>query len=170
MLVSKTQLSDLTGISPRTLTRKLDGVKFKSGPRNSQLYDSRDVLARLYGASDEDDTPSYDSERTRLTRAQADHEELKVQTLEATLIPADTVEQTWMDMALSMRAKLLGLPTRIAPKVMAATSLRDVEEFARQEIYAALDELSGHREPDQSEGSGGDEIAAASDGQRVGAN
>ena len=38
----------------------------------------------------------YQVERARLTKSQADHEELKVREKEGSLIPAEEVEEAWL--------------------------------------------------------------------------
>lgn len=67
------------------------------------------------------------------------------------LRPEDPVSQVWMDKLLSTRSPLLALPSKIAPADMGANTFHDAEEFARDEIYRALNELSG-TESDQKAG------------------
>ena len=82
------------------------------------------------------------AERKRLVSAQPDLAELDVKEREGMLIPADDVECVWLSKVMAARAKFLALPARIAPVVMAATTIRDVEEAARDFIYEALTELA----------------------------
>ena len=82
------------------------------------------------------------SERARLARAQSEKVEMQNLEMRGELIPAGAVEAKWTEMAAAMRAKLLALPTRIASVALAATSLREVEDQARTEVFAALNELS----------------------------
>lgn len=46
---------------------------------------------------------------------------------------------------------LLALPTKISPSVMSATSIRDVEEKARDEVYLALNQLADKMADDDDE-------------------
>jgi len=92
---------------------------------------------------------SYEQERTRLTRAQANHEELRVKEKDGSLIQADAVREMMMGKVMSARAKLLGLPSRIAPAAMAANTLREVEDAVRDIIYEALNDLADEPIEDQ---------------------
>ena len=82
------------------------------------------------------------AERARLARAQAIKVETENRMNDGELIPADVIEAKWTEMVAAMRAKLLALPTRIASVAMGASSLREVEDHARTEVFAALTELS----------------------------
>ncbi len=86
------------------------------------------------------------AEKLRLTAATADEKELQVAQLRGDLIPAHVVSNLWGDMVGAMRARLLALPPRLASKAIAATGLREIEDFARTEVYAALTELADHAE------------------------
>lgn len=100
------------------------------------------ILSRL-SIMDDGEVLDYQQERARLTKAQADHEELKVHQMEGTLIPSEEVNQVWTDKIMSARSTLMALPSKIAPVVMSASTVRDVEDFARDEIFHALNELAG---------------------------
>ena len=80
-------------------------------------------------------------EKTRLTKAQADKAELEVSELEAELIPADLVQSTWIDYIAKVRAKLVGLPSRIAHQVITVDKYAEAEIIIKEKVYEALDEL-----------------------------
>ena len=80
-------------------------------------------------------------EKTRLTRAQANKAELEVSELEAELIPADLVQSTWIDYVANVRAKLLGLPSRVAHQVITVDKYAEAEIIIKEKVYEALDEL-----------------------------
>ena len=122
---------------------------------------------RAYG---KDMRPSdQHTERTRLLKGQADKVELEVGELERSLIPAEAVEAAWLDHVMSARAVLLALPTKLAPAVMGATTMREVEEFARDEIYRALDALETDTTPDQDKSERSVPEASDIDSESVGA-
>ena len=87
---------------------------------------------------------SYDlvAERGRLAHHQANVEELKEKQMRGELIASEDVASMWGEMLLSMRAKILALPGKLASTAMGATSLREVEDFAREELHLALDEMN----------------------------
>ncbi len=136
-------LSVELGLDRRTLGKHLKGVKPIREAGKSKYYYMAQVVQVLRGSSE---AGSYEEERTRLTKAQADHEELKVSEYRGDLIPSGVVSQLWGDMVGAMRARLLALPPRLASKAIAATGLREIEDFARTEVYAALTELADHAE------------------------
>jgi len=80
-------------------------------------------------------------EKTRLTKVQADKAELEVNQLEGKLIPAQLVQDTWTDFVANVRAKLLGLPSRIAHQVIALETYPEAEQLIKENINDALSEL-----------------------------
>ena len=85
---------------------------------------------------------SLEEEKVRLTSAQADEKELQVQLLNGEIIRAEEALEEWSNAVLAMRAKLIALPGRLASKSMTLKTVREVEEYARSEIYLALDEIA----------------------------
>jgi phage terminase Nu1 subunit (DNA packaging protein) len=131
-------LSVETGIDRRTLGKMLKDAKPVGRRGKSDLYRIEQVITALRGSSGGD----YNEERTRLTKAQADHEELKVAQLAGELIPVDFVIETWQAQTQNMRAKLLNLPTKAAQAAIAARELKDIEDVIRDQVHEALTELS----------------------------
>lgn len=82
------------------------------------------------------------AERARLSHHQANNEELKEKQLRGELIPASVIGDKVSEMVLAVRARMLALPGKVATKAMAAESLREVEDFVREEIYGALREFT----------------------------
>lgn len=88
-------------------------------------------------------------ERTRLLKGQADKVELEVAEMEGILIPADDVLEEWGAMTMAFRARMLALIPRLSSFAISATSLREIEDYTRAEVYAALDELSEYGKTDK---------------------
>lgn len=118
-----------------------------------------------------------DFERTRLTKAQADKTELEVSELRAELIPATKIETHWQAMIAAMRARLVGLPSKIAPQVAGPDDLTRVQDMIQAGVYEALAEIAGDAFPDDvrrrivlaTDGHGsGSEAAAEIDSDAVG--
>lgn len=85
----------------------------------------------------------YHSEKTRLTRAQAEKAEIESLALRGRLVPVDEVKASWSEMVAAARAKLLAMPQRIAQIAIAGTTIREIEESVRNEVYSALADLGG---------------------------
>lgn len=134
---STIELAEMCGKSTRTIKKKCEGLKTRKGAHNAIMYDSTEALPRIFSEGDD-----YATEKTRLTKAQANHEELRVKEKDGSLIPADAVEEMMMGKVLAARAALLSLPTRIAPLAMSASTIREVEDAARDIVYEALNGLA----------------------------
>ena len=76
--------------------------------------------------------PTLQREKTRLTKAQADKAELEVSELEGKLIPATLVQETWQDFVANVRAKLLGLPSKLAHQVIATDDYAEAEKLLKK--------------------------------------
>jgi hypothetical protein len=97
----------------------------------------------------------YESEKLRLTKAQADNEEqkarkseLEVKVLEASLIRAEDVDRVWGGMIAAARAKFLAIPSKGASLVLAAESRIEAEDILRGLVYEGLRELAEKRAED----------------------
>lgn len=100
-----------------------------------------DDFRRGLGIGEDGTVYDYDAERARLTHHQANTAEIEEQRKRNELIPAELVRQAWSDIIASARAKLLGLPSRLASSCAGKQS-QDVETEARGIINEALNELA----------------------------
>ena len=87
-------------------------------------------------------TTDLHNEKLRLTKAQADRATLEVNELEGELIPAQLVEDTWVNYSSNVRAKLLGLPSRIAHEIITIEDYQEALEILKKQVNEALQELS----------------------------
>ena len=146
-LKSISRLSELSGFDRRTIRKRLaDLTPIREG--RALLYETQDALPLLYSYGAEGDEFDLTEQRARLAFHQANNERLKEEERTGRLIPADAVEQAWLDHVTAARAVLLALPTKLAPIVMSASTIREVEDFARDEIFRALDSLADETAPD----------------------
>lgn len=84
---------------------------------------------------------NYNTERTRLTKAQADKVELEIGILRADVIPSGVVRDVVSAALSAMRARLIGVPTRLAA-VCAGLDRISIESESRALVHEALMELS----------------------------
>lgn len=84
----------------------------------------------------------YGAQRARLTRAKADMAEREAAQMAEELIPADDIEAAWTAVTASMRARLLGIPAKVAPQLVATKNFVEVQAIVRDAIYEALAELA----------------------------
>lgn len=99
-------------------------------------------LRKLGGYNKRSGTGDIAEEKARLTKAQADKAELEVQQIEAKLIPAELVLDTWIEYVSNSRAKILGLPSRIAHQVITVDQYSEAESIIKEQVYEILNELA----------------------------
>lgn len=151
-LVNKAELAEILGRSQQTLTTwQKQGMPIHfAGTRGTEnLYSTEEVidwlirreLSRAVGADPNGELINYEAERARLTRAQANHEELKVEVLRGELIPSDTVERVQGAMVSAFRARCLSIPTKAAPQLVGQDE-PTIESVLTEYVFEALEELS----------------------------
>lgn len=149
--IPQTEAARAEGFSDRHMRRL---IKQGAGPKllpngNIDLADYRAWIAervRREAGVDADGALSLAAERARLTRAQADKAEYEAATLAGELVRTAAVAESWGRMISAARARLLSMPTKVAPLARAARSDADACEAIRREVYEALSELA--RDPD----------------------
>ena len=99
-------------------------------------------LRKLGGYNKRSGSGDITEEKTKLTAAQARKAELEVEEMESNLIPAQLVEDTWIGYIANVRAKLLGLPSRIAHQVITVDKYPEAELIIKEQVHDALNELS----------------------------
>lgn len=141
--MNKSQLAESLGVSVQTVTAwcRRGCPSVEPGGRGRQwVFDVNQVQDWLDGREAED--LNLTEERARLARSQRRRIDLEVAQLEGRLIPAKEVEATWSDLVVNFRARLLGIPTRLAPQLVTMDDRRQIEEVLRTVIYESLKELA----------------------------
>lgn len=114
------------------------------------------------------------SEKTRLTRAQAEKTEIETARMKGELVSLADAERGWSALVGAFRAKMLTLPPRAATALLNKTE-KDAERILTDMVCEALAELSNWKpddeddaEPITASGSGGRSSTAVDDGQPMG--
>ena len=81
---------------------------------------------------------SLRAERSRLTKIKADAAEVEARKLAGELVPAADIETAWLTVAGAVRSRLLAIPTRTAPRIVALKTPAEAQALLRKEINAAL--------------------------------
>ena len=108
------------------------------------------------------------TEKTRLTRAQAEKTEIETARLKGELVSLADAERGWAALVGAFRAKMLTLPPRASPVVLNKKE-REVERILTDMVYEALAELSNWKPDDDEDAEtslvsgSGDSGATASD-------
>jgi BMFP domain-containing protein YqiC len=87
---------------------------------------------------------------TLLAKAKAKRETYRAQMAEleyrqknGELVPADEVAAAWTEQVMIAKGRLLNLPARLAPDLVNATDMRQIEQTIRAAVVEVLEELSG---------------------------
>jgi phage terminase Nu1 subunit (DNA packaging protein) len=101
-----------------------------------------EFLRNITGVEDNGKKIDYAKERARLTKFKADLAEMEASQTRGDLIMAEDVHRAWVDMISHCRARLLAIPTSLAPIVYAKKSVPEITKELKAGIFEALEELS----------------------------
>lgn len=143
------KLFNLTAVRIHQLTA--DGVVIRVARGKYDLWQSiRNYIKFLqerkvnqWSASGEDEPGDYQSHRARLTKAKADIAEIEADLKKGTTHDAAAVAAVWADMIGNARAKLLGLPTKLAGALDGLT-ITEREALIKEGVAEALRELADY--------------------------
>jgi phage terminase Nu1 subunit (DNA packaging protein) len=114
----------------------------------------------------------YHEERSRLTKAQADKAEFEAALMAGRLVDVEQLTQAWEGMLSSMRAKLLAIPSKVAPIIADEDEPGMVQNIIDDYMREALEELASYgtstSNEDIVEGDGGTETTTEADSEPVG--
>lgn len=156
MLVNKKELADILGKTERTITTlQKNGLPIKNdGKRGTaNVYETEEVidwlihreLARMVGQhGSPEDAYIYEVEKARLTHHQANIAELDERIKRRELIPVEEVITVEENMIASSRAKLLGLPKKLSPRLLGINDLPQVEAILSGGVREVAEELASH--------------------------
>lgn len=113
------------------------------GPRRAQLlrWAFAGAEAASRGVGDDGRDLDLNAQRARLAKWQADIAELKAGQMRAELVETSAVEQAVVAAFVNVRARLLAIPAKAAPRV-AGKSAAEVQDLLRGHVEEALRELS----------------------------
>ena len=95
------------------------------------------------GRGSKDGAVDLVAERARLTKAQAEKCERENAVAEGEFLARDKVHFMVTSAFARVRAKLLGLPSKLAPLVVAAKTAAGAQAVLKDAVYQALNELAG---------------------------
>lgn len=177
-LLTRDEAAAVAGFSPRHLARLDKGED--APPWTGRGYDAERFgqwLKRQWrkdlGLADDGTVYDYEKERARLTKAQADRTELEAAELRGELVRVEHLVEEWGRMLSALRARLLSLPSKTAPRARTAASDEVALRLIEDEVLQALEELSADGLPDRTRArrervAGSAEASAAPERQRVG--
>ena len=140
--ITKRELADALGASIATVESwQRAGLKH-TRQGNKNVYSLRDVIEFLRARGGDEKTLDARQEQAKLHRANRQLRELQIEEAAGRLIPVIHAEMALTGIVAAARARLLGLPNRLAAIAYGCTSLPEIETEARALVYEALNELS----------------------------
>lgn len=134
---------DLVELTRKTVMERLNRANVEGRKEGSRLMvESTVALPAAFGVGKK--LKSVDSEKMRLTSAQADKVELELDVMRGKLLHARDVEREVNNMVSAFRARMMNLPVKAAPLVLPLADLNEAEEVLRDLVYEALMELSNY--------------------------
>jgi hypothetical protein len=124
--------------------RQLAGEGYFPPPING-LYQMEPTLTGLVNYLREQADRNADSmaeEKLQKTRAERQMAQLKLSRERKESLDAQAVFKAWENILLTLRAKLLALPTQLSPRVAYLKEQTDVEELLEKAVTEALVDLS----------------------------
>ena len=152
-MATKKELADHLDLSPQSISDLVNkGVlTVKSGRSPVNLDVCRveyiNFLRKAARYTKKDGSGDIAEEKTKLTAAQARKAELEADQLEGSLIPAELVQDTWVNLISNARAKMLSLPSRLAHLMITIDSYTEAEKLLKENINEALQELADDGRP-----------------------
>jgi phage terminase Nu1 subunit (DNA packaging protein) len=140
-------ISKLLDLTPRRIRQLVgEGVIQRAEKGRYELVSSvrgyiRYLRDRAIGADALPDDAARAS-RARLLKAQAEAQEMENAKERGELLPVDLIDQTWTDMAGAFKTRVLSIPGKAAPQVVACNSIPEVKALLEQMVIEALSELS----------------------------
>ena len=144
-ICSTGRLAEIIGLSDRRIRQLEEIGVFKKISRGKYAL-SDNIQAYIQWlkeqAAEKYEDLDLTQERTLLTKAQREKAEIELAELRDEIYRADYIIPIMQDLLLDVRNRLLAIPQRCAPQVMATTELIDAQEVIKAEVYDALTELA----------------------------
>ena len=137
--VSVTVLAKVLILTERRIQQlTTEGILIKEGRGKYPLRPNVQAYIKFWQdravGSDSGQTTDLHTERTRLTKAQADKTELEADVLKGDLIPAVEVLEEWERMTSSFRAKMLSMPTKTSHLLINIKEYDEIESVIKSHV------------------------------------
>jgi len=150
--VNSAALEKIIGVSDRRIRQYAEeGIVIRAAKGRYKLMDSvtnyilmLKVQAEANNADSLDGEIDLEEERAIHERVKRHISELKLQTMKGELHKSEDVERVMMDMLASVRAKLLSMPTKLAPILVSRNDIDFVRNTINREVMEALNELKDY--------------------------
>jgi phage terminase Nu1 subunit (DNA packaging protein) len=115
------------------------------------------LVAQQKRAKSEEHVDLEEARRRKLA-AEAEREEIEVAKLRGEVIPVDMVARIIGDQFTACRARLLSIPTKLAPVLVSSADMAECRTLLETAVDEALHELTGYVAPEDDDGGTGSEV------------
>lgn len=110
---------------------------------DNDKFDAREIAEQYYRFKFDGDTDKdLEKAKSRHETIKVKLSELKLQKLNKNLLPADQVKATVSNMIITFRNKILGVPSKLTPKLVGIKNLNQISTIIETELVQCLQELS----------------------------
>jgi len=141
--LKQTEIAALLDLTERRIQQLHDEGLPRNGTGRGGTYVWADVLAWHTTRISCSGGPEALTHTDRLRKIQADTAELDFALKQKTLMLASKVRETWANECAAMRARLLSIPSTAAVRIDPSHTQAQREAIIREDIYEALESLSG---------------------------
>lgn len=151
MVVNTKVIANLFGLTDRRV-RQLVEEEIIDKVGNGR-YDLQDTLKKYIAFLRANNAADHDSNKTKESleyekylheRAKREMAEMELAQLKGQLHHSSEVEKVMTKMLSDFRARLLGLPTKLAPQLIARSEIQIIQDLMQKELYESLQELSDY--------------------------
>jgi phage terminase Nu1 subunit (DNA packaging protein) len=168
-IVNKTKLSKVVGRTTQAIDKwEKEGlpVEQKSGKGRPNKYDTEKVIDWLI--NNRAGNIDYNRERARLTKLQADRQEVELQIIEKELLKADEVASEWSKLLSDVKNRFLSLPSRATALLQGVETPNETKKILDNLTREILQDLANYNQGNDLKGRPGVKSAPAAEDKRVG--
>jgi hypothetical protein len=149
------------GLDRRTVAKRIEGIAPSGTVSGAQVWALVDVSAALSGGvAPADGALDLNEERARKAKEEADRLEMMNAQMRGELLARGDVDAAVAGAFARVRARMIGIPSKVAPVVAIMDNPAEVQGVLREAVYDALRELSETAVSDLC-GNDGDVVEAA---------
>lgn len=157
--ISGERLCTLTGLSDRRHRQLAEQGYFPPPIKGQyQLTPTIQGMFRYYRELQARGNDEFAMERLRKTRAEANLAELRLSRERKESLDTKTVMKVWENIILTLRQKLLSLPSKVAPRLVYSEHQHDIEKELEKEVTETLTDLSKPVAYEEQKGDGAEEV------------
>lgn len=102
------------------------------------------LSGRAAGAPAKEELRALAESERKKAQYEAEMAEMKAKKMKGELLDRAETQKTWSDFLFQLRDSLMGMPGRLAPRVMDCGSLGEVEGVLKDEITRSLGDVAGN--------------------------